>query len=53
MQHGRLRRVTVGLWTLEMASHTGRWEKTLFRATRDEIVGLLMQDFGWTIESID
>jgi hypothetical protein len=51
--HARLRRVAVSLWTLEMATHNGRWEKTPYRATRDKIVDTLMQDFGWVLEPID
>jgi len=51
--HARIRRVAVSLWTLEMASHTGRWEKTPYRALRDDIVDTLMQDFGWTLEPAD
>lgn len=53
VQHARLRRVAVSLWTLEMATHTGRWEKTPFRSSRDAVTDMLMQDFGWALAPID
>lgn len=51
--HARMRRVAVSLWTLEMPSHIGRWEKTPFRALRDDIVDALIVDFGWTLQPMD
>jgi hypothetical protein len=45
----RLRRVGVHQWRLEMATHTGRWETTPFQAQRDELVQLLVENFGWTL----
>jgi hypothetical protein len=49
----RLRRATVHLWILEMATHTGRWEKTPFRSTLLELLELLIDTFGWTLAPID
>jgi hypothetical protein len=43
----------VHLWTLEIATHTGRWEKTGFRGLRDELLDLLMNTVPWTIAPID
>src|SRR3712207_3836254 len=51
--HARLRRDTVHLWTLEIAAHTGRWEKTGFRGLRDELLNLLMNTLPWTIAPLD
>lgn len=51
--HARLRRVGVGLWCLEMATHTGRWEPTPIRAQRDELVRVLVEDFAWALSSCD
>lgn len=51
-RHARLRRVTVNYWTLEMPSHSS-WQKTPFRGTDDEIVELLIDNFGWTLQPID
>jgi hypothetical protein len=52
VHHARLRRTTKQYWTLEMATHTGRWERTPFRATRDEILDMLVSQFGWTLTDI-
>ena len=52
LPHARLRRVGVHLWELEMATHTGRWQPTPLRATLDELLGMLVQDFGWTLQPI-
>jgi hypothetical protein len=51
--HARLRRVGVHQWRLEMSMHTGRWEVTPFQAQRDEIVQLLIENFGWTLAPVD
>jgi len=45
----RLRRTAVHLWSLEMATHTGKWEKTPFRATLTELLDLMVDTFGWTL----
>lgn len=52
VHHARLRRTTKQWWTLEMATHTGRWERTPFRATRDELLEMLVTTFGWTLTDI-
>lgn len=52
VNHARLRRTTTQYWTLEMATHTGRWERTPFRATRDELLEMLVTQFGWTLTDI-
>src|SRR6266702_3663730 len=52
VHHARLRRTTKQWWTLEMATHTGRWERTPFRATRDEILDMLVSQSGWTLTAI-
>ena len=44
--HARFRRV-VQYWRLEMATHMGRWEQTPFRGPLDEVLTLLVRDFGW------
>ena len=36
-----LQRVTVHYWTLECATHTGRWEKTGCRGPRPMVLGVL------------
>jgi hypothetical protein len=36
-----------------MPSHTGRWERTPFRASMRELFEIVQQQFGWTLESLD
>ena len=50
--HARLRRVTKQWWTLEMPTHTGRWEKVPIRAPRTEVLQFLVDDFPWTLASL-
>ena len=52
IKHFRLRRDTVHLWRLDMATHTGRWEPTPFRAGLDELVTTVLDDFPWTLTPI-
>lgn len=49
VHHFRLRRDTVHLWKLDMATHTGRWQPTPFRAQLDELVAMVIDDFPWTL----
>jgi hypothetical protein len=49
----RLRRISVNLWALEMATHSGRWEKTPFRAPLAQLLELLIETFGWTLAPVD
>jgi hypothetical protein len=50
--HARLRRDTVQLWMLEIATHTGRWEKTGFRGPLRDLLELLVKDLPWTIAPV-
>jgi hypothetical protein len=52
VKHFRLRRDTVHLWWLDMANHRGRWERTPFRASLDDLVQAVVDDFPWTIRPI-
>jgi len=49
VRHARLRRQTVNLWTLDMATRGGRWEPTPFRDTKDRLVVVLVEQFGWVL----
>ncbi len=51
--HARLRRVAVNLWTLECATHTGRWEKTGFRGYLERILELLVSTLPWVLAPRD
>lgn len=47
--HARLRRVAAHLWTIECATHTGRWERTGFRGLIDEMLDLLVSTLPWIL----
>jgi hypothetical protein len=49
ISHARLRRQTAKLWQLEMANHMGRWQPTPFCGSRDELVEVVIGNFGWTL----
>jgi hypothetical protein len=51
--HARLRRVAVHLWRLEMATHSGRWEVTPFRALLGELLQILAEAFPWTLQPLE
>jgi len=53
IKHARLRRSTVHLWTLEMATHTGKFQPTGLRGLLDEIKDALVHDFGWVLTPIE
>ena len=50
--HVRLRRDTVHYWTLEVATHTGRWEKTGFRGTIEQLLETVVTELPWTVAPI-
>lgn len=51
-KHARVVRDSSTLWTMEIADHRGRWGPTGMRATRQELVAALMDDFGWVLTDI-
>ena len=53
IRHARFRRDTVHLWLLEMATHTGRWEKTSYRDELMTLVDLVVTTFPWTLAAIE
>jgi hypothetical protein len=53
VRHFRLRRDTVHLWYLDMATHTGRWQTTPFRAYLDELVAMVVDSFPWTLAPVE
>ena len=53
IRHARLRHVTVHYWTLEVATHTGRWEPTPIRDTMDNVLAILVDSFGWTLTAVE
>ena len=52
IQHARLRRVAVHLWTLDAATHGGQWQPTGLRGHLDQLVNALIADFGWLLTPI-
>jgi hypothetical protein len=50
--HARLRKVSSQWWTLEMPTHTGRWDKTGLRAPRLDVLTALVEQFPWTLTPI-
>lgn len=51
-KHFRLRRDTVHLWWLDMASRGSRWQKTPFRDQRDKLVDIVIDQFPWTLADV-
>jgi hypothetical protein len=51
--HARLRRDTVQYWKLEIATHTGRWERTGMRGTIEQLLDILVTDFPWVLAPIE
>ena len=51
--HARLRRVGVHIWQLEISTHTGRWESTPLRGLRDQLLTMLVEQFGWTLQPME
>lgn len=52
LKHFRTRRDTVHVWLLDIADHRGKWERTPFRGELDELVGVVVEQFGWTITDV-
>ncbi len=51
-KHLRLTRDTAHLWSLDIANHRGRWERTPFRASLEEVVALVADSFPWTLQPV-
>ncbi len=52
VKHLRLTRDAVHLWLLDIADHRGRWERTGERASVENLVALVMDNFPWTLQRI-
>ena len=42
-----------GLFILNMANHTGRWEPTPFEGTLEELLEMVIEQFPWTLTNYD
>lgn len=50
--HARFRRQGAHLWTLELPSHTGRWEKTPYRGLIEALLDVLEDELPWLLAPI-
>lgn len=50
--HARLRRVSSNCWRLEMPTFSGRWEPTPFEGGLEDVLSMLVADFGWTLQRV-
>jgi hypothetical protein len=48
--HARFTSLAARTWGLSLPHHTGRWEKTPFTGSLDELVEVLVTDFGFYLE---
>ena len=51
--HVRFRRQGVHIWTLELPSHTGRWDKTPFRGPMEAMLDVLQHEIPWVLAAVD
>ena len=49
----RFRRQGVHIWTLELPSHTGRWDKTPFRGPMEAMLDVLQHEIPWVLAPVD
>jgi len=50
--HVRFRRQGVHIWTLELPSHTGRWDKTPFSGPMEAMLDALEHEIPWVLASV-
>ena len=50
--HVRFRRQGAHIWTLEFATHMGRWEPAPYRGQIERLVDMIQSDFPWTVEAV-
>jgi len=49
----RFTRIKTGLFVLNMANHTGRWESTPFEGSLGELLEMVIEQFPWTLTNYD
>ena len=52
VRHLRMRRATRQWYTLEIATHTGRWEHVPLRARLHELLETVIHEFPWVLTPI-
>lgn len=50
--HVRFRRDTVHLWHLEMPGRGGKWDRTPYRGTIENLMDIVETQFPWTLTPI-
>ena len=53
VRHVRFLRDTQRLWLLEFPTRGGRWDRTPYRDTIENLMALLETEFPWTIVPVD
>jgi hypothetical protein len=48
--HAKFTSLGGSVWGLSFPHHTGRWEKTPFMGSLEELVGTLVENFGYYLE---
>ena len=49
-KHAKLSHLGLDIWNLSFPKHTGRWEKTPFSGTSEELVETLVSNFSFYLE---
>lgn len=52
IDHARFTELRRGTWGLSLPRHTGRWERTPISGTWEEVLDVLVRDFGFYLEDI-
>lgn len=52
-QHARFAYVGLDLWSVDIYSHTGRWQPTGMQGTPTELLRTLRDEFPWVVMSRD
>ncbi len=50
--HARFRRDTVQLWWLEMPVRGGKWDRTPFRGSMEDLFDVLKTQFPWSLAAL-
>ena len=50
--HARITHLGRGHWGLSLPRHTGRWERTPFMGTMEEVVATLISDLAFYLEDL-
>ena len=45
--------IKTGLFVLNMANHSGRWEATPFEGSLDELLEMVIEQFPWTFSNYE